>query len=175
MEAKISRDGEIWVVHLKGFLDFESVAPFRQTCLQHLRDKKVIFNLGDLNFVGSSGITTFVETIKELKDGAEQIPKFCGLSAEFRRVFVANELEKVEVYEDVNGAAAAFINPELAQLDWADEILGLDATEIDELGGTEGLENPMTHEPVFQVEESWIEEGAIDANVEGDDSDLLTK
>ena len=56
VQAKIRKDGDITVVELKGRLDFETAEPFRETCSDVLTNSKVVFNLSELSFVGSSGI-----------------------------------------------------------------------------------------------------------------------
>ena len=60
MQAKIHKNGDITVVQLEGRIDFETTEPFRETCQDLLLNNKVVFNLSELSFVGSSGIGAFV-------------------------------------------------------------------------------------------------------------------
>lgn len=99
MQARVEDMGDVVVVSLLGFLDFESVDPFRKYCLTQLVNKRVIFNLCELNFVGSSGITTFLETMKQYRVLAPLQPRFCGLSSEFKRLFAMAHLAGLEVFE----------------------------------------------------------------------------
>ncbi len=66
-----------------GCLDFESTAPFRKTCLERLLAEPVVFDLKNLNFVGSLGLTDFVDTLDHMARQSRRGVKFCGLSSEF--------------------------------------------------------------------------------------------
>lgn len=111
MEAKIIQAHDITVVKLKGFLDFEIAEAFRINCLKNLTGYKVIFNLRELSFVGSSGITPFVEMLSEFSKTNEVKPKFCEMTSEFRRLFVSSQISEMEIFEDELGAMKAFALP----------------------------------------------------------------
>lgn len=108
MEAEISKSGEITIVRLKGRLDFETPEPFKKNCLAKLADSKVVFNLQDLNFVGSCGITIFVELLNDFATRNSVKPKFCGVNTEFRRLFLSLQNGAVEIYDDQMKALSAF-------------------------------------------------------------------
>src|SRR5690348_10203650 len=91
MQAKIRKDGDVTVVELEGRLDFETAEPFRETCQDILSNSKVVFNLAGLNFVGSSGIGAFVNTLREFSVKSPIPPKFCNLKSEFKKVFKASD------------------------------------------------------------------------------------
>lgn len=123
MEAKISVAGDVTVVALSGYLNFETTTPFKKTCFESLLNKRVIFDLRGLNFVGSSGLTTFVEILYAFKKQNELPVKFCGLSNEFRRLFWASEMGDIEVYEDQHLAHASFFQPvQTIQINYATDI-----------------------------------------------------
>lgn len=108
MKAKIRREGEIFIIHLKGKIDFDSTEPFRETVLSHLIGQKVVFNLSELSFVGSNGITPFMETMTELCNGAPTRIHFCHLSSEFRRIFEASEITSPKIFETEEIATTSF-------------------------------------------------------------------
>lgn len=111
MQANFARRGEIVVVELKGRLDFETSAPFRRTCLENLVREKVVFDLRHLAFVGSLGLTDFVNTLENMtqKSGAGAGVRFCGLSSEFRRLFEASETLGQEFFETQDQAIQSFV------------------------------------------------------------------
>lgn len=113
MKAIVEQEGDVFVVRLSGFLDYESLDPFRLSCLQYFSSKKVIFNLKNLSFVGSSGITPFVETMTELKGLNRDGFKFCEVGSEFRRVFAASPVSDIEIYDSEQSARLAFTRPDL--------------------------------------------------------------
>lgn len=109
MEAKVeSRDG-IYVVSLAGQLDFESADALRSRCRQIFTDKKVIFNLEALNFVGSSGLTPFLDLLKDMKKALGHNVKICAAQKDFVRLFETGDLSQIEVYESEEKAHNAFI------------------------------------------------------------------
>ncbi|MBK9293388.1 MAG: STAS domain-containing protein [Oligoflexia bacterium] len=112
MQAKIKKTGDITVVELSGKLDFETAEPFRDTCYDVLLNNKVVFNLKDLSFVGSTGIGVFVNTLKEFSQKNPVPPKFCNVKSEFKKIFNSEQSEEVvnpfQVFEDEKTAIKSF-------------------------------------------------------------------
>ncbi len=109
MQAKIRKDGDITVVELKGRLDFETAEPFRETCNDVLTNSKVVFNLSELSFVGSSGIGAFVNTLREFSRSNPVPPRFCAVRSEFQKVFKATDELAFRLFEDEKAALGSFI------------------------------------------------------------------
>ncbi len=108
MEARVLKKNGVTVVNLKGFIDVETAEPFRQACLKSLaKSGKVVFNLEELNFVGSHGILPFVETLNDLCDQPAVQIKFCRVSSEFQKIFKASPLRDVEIFSDETSAVGA--------------------------------------------------------------------
>ena len=116
MEAWIERSGDVVVVHLKGKVDYESTEPFRNHCARHLSQEKVVFNLQELSFVGSIGITDFVSTVTRLANGSQNGIKFAAVGNEFRRIFEDSEMLILEVYDTTDRALLAFQGIEVSPL-----------------------------------------------------------
>lgn len=108
MKALIRQEGDVFVIHLKGKVDFDSTEPFRNTVLSHLTNQKVVFNLHELDFVGSNGITPFVETLVELSHIGESAIHFCNMSTEFQRIFEASGIRGLKIFEDEVAARNSF-------------------------------------------------------------------
>ena len=91
MQAKMIRDaqGNI-VIHMEGDLNYEYSIPLRQQ-LQTLSGQhpnaKMTIDLGAIDFVGSSGICHFVETLKFLKEANNRIVALDNVQEEFLKVF----------------------------------------------------------------------------------------
>ena len=112
MEANFMVASGVVVVELKGKLDFETSEPFRRTCMERLVQEKVVFDLRQLNFVGSLGLKDFVDTLdsmsqKTMGSGV----RFCGVSSEFRRLFEASGLAGQEFFDNREKAIQSFITP----------------------------------------------------------------
>lgn len=108
MEAKFAVRGEVLIVELTGRLDFETTEPFRKTCMEKLVSEKVVFDLKNLNFVGSLGLTDFVTTLDQMSRQSQPGVKFCGVSSEFRRLFEAGGLAGHDIFESQEKAIQSF-------------------------------------------------------------------
>lgn len=102
MKAHINTDstGNI-IVHMSGSLDYENSIPLRQE-LHELSQKnptcKITLDLNGLDFVGSSGIGIFVETLNILNKKKEQI-KLSNVKTEFMKVFKLYNFDALSLLE----------------------------------------------------------------------------
>ena len=108
MEAKVNHHNGVYTVALKGKMDFESADALKAQCNRHFLQQNVIFDLNELNFVGSSGITPFLEMLGNLLRQNGTSLKVCSAGTEFIRVFEAGGLNGLEVYENEKQARMAF-------------------------------------------------------------------
>ena len=117
MEAKIIEREDVLVVYLKGRIDIEATEPFRQACLQQLANRKVVFHFGDLSFVGSNGIGSFIDTVREMRKSTNTAMKFCTVGSEFQKVFAATQVvNDIEIYPNEVFAMNAFSNKDKIQV-----------------------------------------------------------
>ena len=98
--------GGVIVVHLKGEVDLDSSEPFYETCMRKLPQKNIVFNLKDLNFVGSNGLSSFLNTVKDLGKCAQL--KFCCVGSEFRRMLATGDIQDHHIFEDERSATLSF-------------------------------------------------------------------
>jgi anti-anti-sigma regulatory factor len=59
------------------------------------RAPQIIFNLENLEFVGSSGISSFVQALKEFNLQAPSRPIYCNVKSEFKRIIKAFDEEAI--------------------------------------------------------------------------------
>ncbi|MGE0615545.1 MAG: STAS domain-containing protein [Bacteriovoracia bacterium] len=118
----MKKAGDTVVVEVQGTIDFEAQAPLRDH-LERLVDstksdsipKKIIFDFSDLNFVGSSGIYSFIQTLKDINHRADQStgirPRYCNVKSEFQRLIKAfDEQNSFEFFENSDRARKSFDN-----------------------------------------------------------------
>lgn len=108
MEAKLVQMGEVLVVNINGRLDIDKAHPFREACFKNLLDKKVVFNLQQLNFVGSTGIKSFFQLLKEVHTKNKFGVRIVGMAPDFLRVWV------VEQEKETPGAVGLFDSTHMA-------------------------------------------------------------
>jgi anti-anti-sigma factor len=106
MKTSYRKTNEGLVIDLEGFLDFESQADLRKK-LEAMTEKSssekelIIFNLRNLEFVGSSGISHFISTLKQFHASCPTEPRYCNVGTEFRKLMNAMDDDGIfEFYED---------------------------------------------------------------------------
>ena len=107
MEAfvKETKEGVI-VVHLKGEVDLACTEPFHNTCMTRLAQKNIVFNLKELTFVGSDGLSPFLKTIKDLGKCSQL--RFCCVGSEFRRMLASQKsIPDHDIFEDEQSATTS--------------------------------------------------------------------
>ena len=108
MKTQIKRQGDTIIVHMDGTLDFEAHVPLREDLGKLIRStktdtvaKKIIFNFENLEFVGSSGISSFVQTLKDFNTVSPSKPAYCNVKSEFKRVIKAfDEQDQFEFFDN---------------------------------------------------------------------------
>ena len=96
MKTNIKKVGDTTVISMDGKIDFETQEPLKADLRRLMQNnksdsapKKIIFDLENLEFVGSSGISAFVQTLKEFNHRAAVRPVYTGVRSEFKRVIKA--------------------------------------------------------------------------------------
>ena len=108
MEVKLLLDGDIVVVSLSGRIEIEKTQSFKKACVQNFSDKKVVFCMKNLSFVGSSGIQSFFGVLNDLNANHKLNAKVAGLNPDFQRLFGFSACANLEVHENVEGALQSF-------------------------------------------------------------------
>lgn len=91
MKANVLRDanGNI-IVHMQGDLNYDHSLPLRnelQSIANSNPNAKITIDLGAIDFVGSSGICHFVETVKYLKENRKANVSLSNVKPEFLKIF----------------------------------------------------------------------------------------
>lgn len=108
MRTSIRKDGIYTIVELSGFIDIESADPvteFIEETFEHNRDTKMIVDMSNLRFVGSTGISNFVKEIRVFNK-MRMKPTYFGMKSEFVRIFRLHE-EQEGAFDIVSTAEEA--------------------------------------------------------------------
>jgi len=108
MKAKIKQNADVLVLSLEGKIDYESqdvtCAFINKTIEKNKTDetpKKILVSMKDLQFVGSAGITHFVEQLKKIHDDTDVTPKYIGVKSEFQKIMKAFDSDnEFEFFDD---------------------------------------------------------------------------
>lgn len=106
IKAKVLRDalGNI-TVHMEGDLDYEHSMPFRTQLTDLVKENphsKITLDLGGVDFVGSSGICHFVETVTSLNQSKSDHNRLSvsNITKEFKKVFRLYTMDEAELFWD---------------------------------------------------------------------------
>ncbi len=100
MKANVLRDanGNI-IVHMQGDLNYDLSAPLRtelQSIANNNPNSTITIDLGAIDFVGSSGICHFVETVKFLKENRKAMVNLSNVKPEFLKIFKLYSLNEAD-------------------------------------------------------------------------------
>jgi len=110
MKARIKNTHESIIISLDGKVDYETQDEvcnlINRTVSQNQNRtdqsaKKIVLNQKELEFVGSSGITQFVQSLKAIHQQSDIVPKYCGVRSEFKKIMKAfDETNEFDFYDD---------------------------------------------------------------------------
>ena len=110
MELHSEVVGDVIVARLKGdHLDASTVEDFKAAAEPVLeKSMKIVFDMGDLGFVDSSGIGAIISCLRKLNAKGGDL-KLCGLSKPVRSLFELVRLHRIfDIFETRDEAIAAF-------------------------------------------------------------------
>ena len=120
MKTEMKKNGDTVVVSMDGRIDFETSEPLRTHLSKLIREakpltdstpRKIIFNFEHLEFVGSSGISSFIQTLKDFNHLSPIKPRYCNVRSEFKKLIEAFEEEQVfEIHDSEERAKKSFDN-----------------------------------------------------------------
>lgn len=121
MKSKIKKVGDFIVVSVDGKLDYETQDSFKENLKRIAKDvspapnktdttpTQVIFNMQKLEFVGSSGISQFIQTLKDFGNRTDQKARIVHASSEFKKVMKAFDEEDVFEFHEGDEVAKRVI------------------------------------------------------------------
>ena len=111
IKTSVRKDRDAVIVSVQGFLDFETTDSFRNNLAKietQAADARVIFDLSELQFVGSSGISAFIQTLRDFNGRVLQKPRYANVRSEFKRIMSAfDETGTFEFCESIERALSA--------------------------------------------------------------------
>lgn len=104
MKALMEWHEDIVIVSISGLLDFEKVYEFRKKSLRHFMQNKVIFSLKELSFVGSTGLSSFAETLNKIALENPNGLGVCDVSFEYEKLLDPFVNEKLKIFKTLDVA-----------------------------------------------------------------------
>jgi len=111
MEARLRRHGDVTVIAISGALTIEETQPFHEACLKQFQGQKIVFNMQNASFVGSTGICSFLETLKSMSHKTPHGVRLSNVQSEFRRMVGSLESNQIQIFEEESGAVKDWLHP----------------------------------------------------------------
>lgn len=109
LKTNISHEGDITILEFQGKLNFEDTVQLHEDISALLQlNRQVVIDFNELDFVGSSGIVGFLQTIREVGLKHGRMPRFCNVGREFRQILEALRIGADSIHESRTAAAASF-------------------------------------------------------------------
>ena len=84
------------IVNFDGTLDYETHEELREKLNKIMKlshsdqaPQQIIFDLKGLEFVGSTGISAFIQALKDFNASAPSKPRYCNVKSEFKQLIKA--------------------------------------------------------------------------------------
>ena len=98
MQANLRKNGDISIVSISGALSIEHTQAFKKICESNFSNGKVLFNLENASFVGSTGIQHFIDAMKSIVTrNTNGLNVVCG-KPEFYRIFSGLGVENLHFH-----------------------------------------------------------------------------
>lgn len=104
MQALVKKRGEWTVVTMKGRIELEKTAAFREACLKSLSQGPVIFEMSSLQFVGSTGMTEFFQCVADVQNMNNCQVSMVGLSEDFKRFVTISSAATIKAFGRIEEA-----------------------------------------------------------------------
>jgi anti-anti-sigma factor len=113
LRASVENQGEITVISLEGKMDFENQELLKESIFDLTKQgHKILVDMAQLNFVGSSGITHFIRSLYELQEKGLLVPQLCNVKSEFKRVISAFDSQQgFSIHDSRKDAVDNFFRP----------------------------------------------------------------
>ena len=107
MKTRMKKTESTLIVNFDGILEYDTHETLRES-LQKLHrisssdqtPREIIFDLEGLEFVGSTGISAFIQTLKEFNASAPSKPRYLNVKSEFKQLIKAFDQDQLFEFFD---------------------------------------------------------------------------
>ncbi len=116
MKTNIKKLGDLIVVTMDGKVDYETQQPLKhnlkdiiQSAASDHSNPKIIFDLENLQFVGSSSISSLIQTLRDFNAQSPVKPRYCNVNHDLKRVIQAlDEKNLFDFYDTTEKAKKSY-------------------------------------------------------------------
>lgn len=114
MKSKLQKLGDELLISLDGKIDYETQEPLQEHLKKIASEQvkgdsvplKVVFDIQQLQFVGSSGITQLIQTLKDFGIKTDQKARILNASSDFKKIIKAYDPQDLFEFIDTEAPVA---------------------------------------------------------------------
>lgn len=113
MEIRVTEHVDFVTLSLKGRLDITSSSTLKDDVLRHVQQgrRQLILNLGQVDFINSSGLGTLVSILKEVRLAKGRLV-LSNLASYVKEIFEITQLSNIfEIFDSESEAQEVFMAP----------------------------------------------------------------
>lgn len=99
--------GHVQLIEIEGQFGVEDAYSIRKACLKKYRGQKIVFNLNQASFVGSSGLIPLLRDLQIMGEQTQQPVRLVGLRSEVKRLMNGLGIKGFDTFESVHEAIVA--------------------------------------------------------------------
>ena len=107
MKTRMKKTESQIIVHFDGTLDYETQEELRENLHKIMKlshsdqaPQEIIFDLKGLEFVGSTGISAFIQALKDFNASVASRPRYWNVKSEFKQLIKAFDQEQLFEFFD---------------------------------------------------------------------------
>lgn len=111
MKVSMKEQGEVFFLQIEGRLEIEKIKLLTTELQTKYQNKKILFCLEKLSFVGSCGIQKFFLDLEGLQRSHQIQAKIVGLPKDFQFMLRFTEMASLEFVDNVQVGLDRFLSP----------------------------------------------------------------
>jgi anti-anti-sigma factor len=103
--------GTVKLIEIQGQFSVEEAFALRQKCWNSYKGSKIVFNLKDASFVGSSGLIPLLKDLSNLGQASGQVVHLVGVRPEVKRLIEGLGMKGFRMFRDIHKAITEWTVP----------------------------------------------------------------
>lgn len=100
--------GIVKLIEIKGSFGVEDAFQLRKTCLKQYQNEKLVFNLAEMSFVGSSGLLPLLKDLQSIALTGGLGVHLVGVQNEVKRLIHGLDMKGFKTFDDVHDAIVSW-------------------------------------------------------------------
>jgi len=103
--------GAVTLIEIQGQFSVEEAFALRQKCWHNYKGAKLVFNLQEASFIGSSGLIPLLKDLSNLGESSGQVVHLVGIRPEVKRLIDGLGMKGFRTFGDIRRAITEWAVP----------------------------------------------------------------